>query len=473
MAELNAPGRRRVGWWAGPEPADPLAALTGWLLRQEMRARIKGADLVLLGPEPPSWPDPGFTGERALQRTDWPAGAGAPFDVFVASGAPEPGGPKLAEALREQGTTCVAVAPTEEWDLPEAQSVGPPFAVPEPALLAARHLPGNLLEARRAYLRVVEGLPRRYVLVDPCLLSSGQPAPDFSLALAALAQRAGGADRPAPLVRLSPGPLALEDPEVEGFLRRRRAEAEEARAQPEDWQGYLGGELFPLRVTSPVDLAAAVAGAGAVVAGSAALMALAWALGAPHVAVGPEGGPASNFAAWTGDASALAAGPAEVVATIDNVFARRGTPPGLARLEATLDQALDTAAAGLGKGLAEAPGDAGATNRQARAEQLVEELEAVNNALRARMAAERLRFGERAALLESAAETTVESAIKAVHGQDVMVRRRLEEVEREMHRLQEETAVQQAELRALHESLAWRALSPLRQWVEKRATGGS
>src|SRR5579875_1802342 len=312
MAQVGAPPGRRVGWWAGAEPADPLAALTGWLLRREVQARVAGVVPVLVHGGPVSWADPGFTGELALLKLDWPAPAGPPLDVLVASGTPEPGGPKLAQALTEAGTPAVAVAPAGEWGFQEAQSVGPPFAVPEPALLAARHLPGNLLEARRAFLRVVEGLPRRYVLVDPCLLSSGQPAPDFSLALAALAQRAGGADRPAPLVRLSPGPLALEDPEVEGFLRRRRAEAEEARAQPEDWQGYLGGELFPLRVTSPVDLAAAVAGAGAVVAGSAALMALAWALGAPHVAVGPEGGPASNFAAWTGDASALAAGPAEV-----------------------------------------------------------------------------------------------------------------------------------------------------------------
>jgi uncharacterized protein with PIN domain len=83
------------------------------------------------------------------------------------------------------------------------------------------------------------------------------------------------------------------------------------------------------------------------------------------------------------------------------------------------------------------------------------------------MAAERLRFGERAALLEQTAHTTVESAIKAVHGQDVMLRRRLEETEKEMRRLQEETAVQQAELRAIHQTLSWRALAPLRQWYGK------
>jgi hypothetical protein len=426
---------------------------------------------VLVRPEAASWPGPGFTGELALLTLDWPEQAGEPFEVFVASGAPEPGGPKLADALKEVGRPCAAVAPASEWGFVEAQCVGPPFAVPEPALLAARHLPRGLLRARQAYLRVVEGLPRSYVLVGPGLLGADEPAAGLALALSQLAQRAGGG-RPVPVVRLAPGPLSPEDPEVDQSLRRRRAEAEEARTQPEDWEGYLSEEVFPLRVTSPVDLAAAVAGAGAVLAGDGALMALAWALGAPHVAIGPEGGPASNFAAWTGDASALASDPAEVVATIDNVFARRGRPPGLARLEATLDQALDTAAADLEKGLAEAAAHSRAADQQARAEQLVQELQAVNEALRARMAAERLRFGERAALLEKTAETTVESAIKAVHGQDVMVRRRLEEVEREMHRLQEETAVQQAELRAIHASLAWRALAPLVR-LEKRETGGT
>jgi hypothetical protein len=473
MAELDAPRRWRVGWWAGAEAGDPLAALTGWLLRQEILARFPGALPVLVGPEPASWCDPGFTGELALARRDWPAQAGAPFEVFVASGAPGLGGAELADALRQAGAPCVAVAPDRSWGFDEALSLGAPFGVPEPALLAARHLPKRLLNARQAYLRVVEGLPRRYVLVGADLLDGHEPSADLALALSHLARRAGEDGRPARVVRLAPGPLLPEDPEVEESLRRRRAEGEEARTQPEDWPGYLSGEVFPLRVTSPVDLAAAVAGAGAVLAGTAALMALAWALGAPHVAIGPQGGPASDFAAWTGDSSALASEPAEVVATIDNVFARRGAPPGLPRLEATLDRVLDVAATDLEKGLAEAAGHGPPVDQRARAGQLVHELETVNCALRARMAAERLRFGERAALLEKTAETTLESAIKAVHGQDVMVRRRLEEVEREMHRLQEETAAQQAELRAIHESIAWRALAPLRQWLDKRGTGGT
>ncbi len=80
---------------------------------------------------------------------------------------------------------------------------------------------------------------------------------------------------------------------------------------------------------------------------------------------------------------------------------------------------------------------------------------------------ERLRFGERSALLERAANTSVESAIKAVHGQDVIVRRRLEQTEKEMKRLQEETAVQQAELRAIHASLTMRAFAPARAWYER------
>ena len=80
------------------------------------------------------------------------------------------------------------------------------------------------------------------------------------------------------------------------------------------------------------------------VAHSGAMLALAWALGVPHVALGPEESPPSAFAAWTGDASALAADPAEIVATIPNIFARTGRPPGFKRLEATLDQALDESA---------------------------------------------------------------------------------------------------------------------------------
>ena len=96
-------------------------------------------------------------------------------------------------------------------------SVGPPFAVPEPALLAARHLPRSLLEARGAYLRVVEGLPERYVLVEEALLQegAGQAGPDLDLALRRLAEAAGDS-RPAELVRLVPGPLSSDDPGLGG-----------------------------------------------------------------------------------------------------------------------------------------------------------------------------------------------------------------------------------------------------------------
>ena len=59
-------------------------------------------------------------------------------------------------------------------------------------------------------------------------------------------------------------------------------------------------------------------------------------------------------------ASALAEGPGELVATLDNIFARRGQPPGLKRLEATLDQSLDEAASNLGKAAAAVPPEPGA-----------------------------------------------------------------------------------------------------------------
>jgi hypothetical protein len=459
MALQRIDARLRTGWWAGAEPSSPLAALCGSVLRAEMAARLPGWRPVLVHGSVASWQDPGFTGEPAVLANP------PEVDIFVASLAAEPGGPKLSHSLSEAGVPTVAVAPEEGWGLEPAQSVGPPFAVPEPALLARRHFPEALLQARAAYLRVVEGLPRRYVLVDEGLLGDG--GGDLGLALAHLAR--GGAEA----VALAPGPLLAQDPEVEEALRARRAEAEEGRHQAENWPGWGERPPFPLRVASPLDLAAAVAAAEAVVARSGALMALAWALGVPHVALGEEGGSASNFAAWTGDASALVPGPAGIVATAANIFARRGQPPGLKRLEATLDEALDEAAAQLYDAGAEAA-RAGRLSEPAPQVRLAE-LEAVNEALRSRLAAERYRFAERAALLEKTAETTVESAIKAVHGQDVVVRRKLEETEKEMRRLQEETAKQQAELRAIYSTKTMRALAPARQFYErlrKAAAGG-
>jgi hypothetical protein len=282
-----------------------------------------------------------------------------------------------------------------------------------------------------------------------------------------LAKRAG-ADRPAEIVRLAPGLLLAEDPLVEAVLESRRTETEEGRYQPEDWPGFPDRPRLPLRVTSPVDLAAAVAGATAVIAQSGAMMALAWALGTPHAAVAPEESPASAFAAWTGDASALAEDPAELIATMDNIFARRGRPPGLKRLEATLDQSLDEAAGDLKKRAAEVAAEGrGRPSSEAALNARLHEVQAVNDALRQRLAVERLRFGERSALLERTAHTSVQSAIKAVHGQDVILRRHLEATEKEMRRLQEETAGQQAELRAIHATMTMRALVPAREFYAR------
>jgi hypothetical protein len=425
---------------------------------------------VLVYGTPASWTEPGFTGEAVATHRAWAGSGPVPFDIFVASGSPDPGGAKVADALAERGAVVAPVAPEEAWGLEPAASVGPPFAMPEPALLAARHLPSSLLAARGAYLRVVEGLPKRYVLVEGALFEDlegvSEARVDLERALVALAAAAGDG-RPAEVVRLAPGLIGADDPDFEALLRERRAETEEGRYQSEDWPGDPDRARFQLRVTNPLDLAAAVAGASAVVAHSGALMALAWALGAPHVALAEEGSSASNFAAWTGDASALAEEPAALVATLDNIFARRGRPPGLKRLEATLDRSLDDAASDLERKAAEVAAHPGRAPESSREERL-RELEAVNEALRLRLAAERLRFGERAALLEKTAHTTVESAIKAVHGQDVIIRRRLEQTEKEMRRLQEETAVQQAELRAIYGSWTMKALTPARQWYERR-----
>ena len=152
---------------------------------------------------------------------------------------------------------------------------------------------------------------------------------------------------------MAAGPLLAADPEVDVVLRERRAETEEGRYQPEDWPGQDERPRLSLRVTSPVDLAAAVAGAEAVVAAGGPMIALAWALGVPHVAIAPEGSPADAFVAWTGDASALLEEPKELLNATDHIFARRGRPPGLKRLEATVDQSLDEAAAALGRAVEE------------------------------------------------------------------------------------------------------------------------
>jgi hypothetical protein len=460
----------RVGWWAGAEPADPLAALSGLLLRSELSGRCPGLSPVLVHGTVPSWADPGFTGEISAVNLalDWADDGSVDLDIFVASGSPNGSGAKVAQHLSEAGRAVVAIAPDELWGMEPRSSVGPPFAVPEPSLLAARHLPRALLEARLAYLRVVEGLPKSYVLVEASLLDEPSTSlatrADLELALHQLAKRAGG-DRPAEIVRLSPGPLSMQDRSVEAVLEARRTETEEARYQPEDWPGHPDRPRLPLRVTSPVDLAAAVAGASVVVAQSGPMMALAWALGTPHAAVAPEESPSSSFAAWTGDASALVGTPAALIATIDNIFARRGRPPGLKRLEATLDQSLDEAAGDLEHKAAELAADGrGGPASQAALSARLEELQAINGSLRQRLALERLRFGERSALLEKTANTSVQSAIKAVHGQDVILRRRLEATEKEMKRLQEETAEQQAELRAIHATMTMRALAPAREF---------
>jgi hypothetical protein len=130
-----------------------------------------------------------------------------------------------------------------------------------------------------------------------------------------------------------------------------------------------------------------------------------------------------------------------------------------------LDQSLDETAGDLENKAAELAADGrGGANSQAALTARLQELQAVNGSLRQRLAVERLRFGERSALLERTANTSVQSAIKAVHGQDVILRRRLETTEKEMRRLQEETAEQQAELRAIHATMTMRALAPAREF---------
>ncbi|MGC8626282.1 MAG: hypothetical protein ACP5VR_01805 [Acidimicrobiales bacterium] len=505
----------RVGWSAYAEMGDPLATLAGWLLRQELASRLPGLSPLLAYAEALCWDAPGFTGEPVLHSL-MDAGGQPAVDVLVASGDLGPG-EEAVTSLAEAGVPFVPVAPYGSWPADPRLCVGPPFAVPEPVVLAARHLSPQLLGARGAFLRVVHGLGRRYVLVDQTLLageagqaardgadqgdgvSSGQghgvsrhrardgagqstgvasqaawPVGALDAALQELAEACAknGSGSQVDVVPLVPSRLRLDDPEVEAVLLRRRAEVEEGRYQPEDWPGYERRPRLALRVTSPFDLAAAVAGAEVVVAASGALMALAWSLGVPHVALAGQDSTASAFAAWTGDATAVVSEVGQLVGSIGHVLARRGKPPGLGRLEATVDRSLDEAAATLGKMVDDVVGSVpGEARPYPASAERAQELQVVNDALRRRLAAERLVFGERAALLERAANTTVESAVKAVQGQDVVTRRRLEVALKEMKRLQDETAQQQAELRAIHSSLTWRAISPAREWYERLRKG--
>ena len=84
--------------------------------------------------------------------------AGLEVDVLVASGSPEVGGTQVAQVLADAGTPAVAVAPEEGWGLEPHRSVGSPFAVPEPVLLAPRHLSRSLLAATRRLLEGGRGL---------------------------------------------------------------------------------------------------------------------------------------------------------------------------------------------------------------------------------------------------------------------------------------------------------------------------
>jgi len=490
----------RVGWSAYAEMDDPLATLAGWLLRRELASRLPGLSPLLAYGKALSWDAPGFTGELVLRSPMADDGQPA-IDILVASGDLGTTGEETAGRLAEAGVPVVPVAPYGGWPADPRLCVGPPFAVPEPVVLAARHLSSQLLRARGAFLRVVQGLGPRYVLVDQTLLAgeasqtardgpgqrsgvNGQTARDgagqrsgvngLEAALeelaGACAKNDGGAQ--VDVVPLVASRLRLDDPEVEAVLLQRRAETEEGRYQPEDWPGYERRPRLALRVTSPFDLAAAVAGAEVVVAASGTLMALAWSLGVPHVALAGQTSAASAFAAWTGDATAVVSEVSQLAGSIGHALARRGKPPGLGRLEATVDQSLDEAAGTLGKMVDDVVDNGRVEARpwSASAER-VQELQVVNDALRRRLAAERLVFGERAALLERAANTTVESAVKAVQGQDVVTRRRLEVALKEMKRLQDETAQQQAELRAIHGTMTWRATSSAREWYERLRRG--
>ena len=148
MVATNALQRLRVGWWAGAEPSDP------WLPSPAPCCGPNTSPLPGFGSgaclrDAGVMGRAGFTGEAVAVHPgpDWPGARSSPLDILVTSGAPEPGGTKTAQALCESGCVTVAVAPEEAWGCEPHLSVGPPFALPEPALLAGRHLPRSVLEA--------------------------------------------------------------------------------------------------------------------------------------------------------------------------------------------------------------------------------------------------------------------------------------------------------------------------------------
>ena len=80
MGDTEVLEHTRVGWWAGTEANDPLAALTGSLLRAEMGSRCPGLAPILVSGTERSWSDPGFTGEPVAGRRSGGAGS---FDRCV------------------------------------------------------------------------------------------------------------------------------------------------------------------------------------------------------------------------------------------------------------------------------------------------------------------------------------------------------------------------------------------------------
>jgi hypothetical protein len=422
---------RHLAWWAGSELDDPVASLRGLTLRAELGDRLSHQAVTLIRDEAPSGCEPGFTGEPVAPSTELVGDA-----LVVIGGSAEPPA-ALIDRYRDAGHPVVSLAPEGQWgddrrEVPGADAI----------VLAARRLDERTLDRQAALLRVVAGLPKAYVLWAPeGAQRKARTGADVPVAIAELAARLE-----AEVVVYAPGAMTADDAQVETVLAQRRQEADARRRLPEDWTPGPDRPLLRLRISSPLALAAAVAHARAVVAADRSFRALAWALGVPQMAP-PHDGSAGRGLAGTGTEIPSSSSPVDgSIPTLAR--RRRARPEALPDLEALLDQHLDTAAAEIEASIP-APSDHDALERRVR------ELEATNEALRRRMAAERLRFAERAALLEEGFGA-LPSAPRGHGAPDAVLQRRLEERDEEVRRLQ-------SELAAVYATKTMRMVAPLRQ----------
>ena len=220
MGRTDVLWHRRVGWWAGGEPADPLAALAGSLLRAEIRARCPGLSPVLVHGATVGWAEPGFTGEPAAVHStpDGPASPWCPLSVLVASGEPRTGRQQDRPRLGRERAR-------QRWPSPPkkagAWSRAPAWGRRSPSPSLCCWPPGTCRATSSTPAAPSSGWSRAFPGTTcssraACWTARrGQEAEDLELALRRLARAAGG-DRPAEVVKLVPGPTGGRRPRGRG-----------------------------------------------------------------------------------------------------------------------------------------------------------------------------------------------------------------------------------------------------------------